>query len=132
MTTDNLFTGLDFVSDEFNGINSDNTGTPRPRHRRNFPGGLWQMIEENGRSRVYLGVHWVFDAFVVTDDSEPDLGRTDDGRPFGGVPLGLLIAEDVFDFGNGLAPKKSTVPPRPEPETLPTRRTETYSSSFLR
>ena len=23
------------------------------------------MIEENGRSRVYLGVHWVFDAFAV-------------------------------------------------------------------
>jgi hypothetical protein len=46
LTTDNLFAGLDLVWDEFNGINSDNTGAPRPRHRRNFPGGLWQMIEE--------------------------------------------------------------------------------------
>jgi hypothetical protein len=132
LTTDNLFVGLDFVSDEFNGINTDNTGAPRPRHRRNFPGGLWQMIEENGRSRVYLGVHWVFDAFVVTNDGEPDLGRTEDSKPFGGVPLGLLIAEDVFDFGNGLAPKKSNVPPRPEPATSPARRTETFSSTFLR
>lgn len=132
LTTDILFAGLDLVSDEFNGINSDNTGAPRPRHRRNFPGGLWQMIEENGRSRVYLGVHWVFDAFVVADDNEPDLGRMDDGKPFGGVPLGLLIAEDVFDFGNGLAPNKSTVLPRPEPEAPSARRTETYSSTFLR
>lgn len=61
---DKLFDGLTFVSDEFNGVNADNKGTVRPKHVRNFPGGLWQMIEENGRSRVYLGVHWVFDAFA--------------------------------------------------------------------
>lgn len=39
---DNLFNGLDFVSDEFNGITTDNKGTVRPRHLRNFPDGLWQ------------------------------------------------------------------------------------------
>lgn len=100
---DNLFKGLDFVSDEFNGINEDNRGTIRPRHRRNFPGGLWQMIEENGRSRVYLGVHWVFDAFTVEKDGDPNFSRN-----VGGVPLGLTIAEDIFK--NGL--KKSPVGPR--------------------
>jgi hypothetical protein len=106
---DTLFNGLDFVSDEFNGVTTDNKGAVRPRHLRNFAGGLWQMIEENGRSRVDLGVHWVFDAFVVKDDGTPDLERTDAaGRRFGGVPLGLLIAEDIFKEGGGKAPKKST------------------------
>ena len=113
LTPDMLFDGLDIVSDEFNGASTDNKGTVRPRHRRNFPGGLWQMIEENGRSRVYLGVHWVFDAFVVAADNTPDLERTTGGKFYGGVPLGLQIAEDCFEAGMGKAPKKSTVPPRP-------------------
>jgi len=105
---------LDFVSDEFNGVTTDNKGAVRPRHLRNFADGLWQMIEENGRSRIDLGVHWVFDAFVVKDDGTPDLARTDAaGILFGGVPLGLQIAEDIFQAGGEKAPKKSTVGPRP-------------------
>jgi vanadium chloroperoxidase len=74
------------------------------------------MIEENGRSRVYLGVHWVFDAFVVKNDNTPDLERTDDdGKFFGGVPLGLQIAENIFSEGDGKAPSKkpTTIEPRP-------------------
>ncbi|BAZ69845.1 phosphoesterase [Fischerella sp. NIES-4106] len=109
---DNLFNGLDFISEEFNGISTDNKGTVRPRHRRNFPKGLWQMIIENGRSRLYLGVHWIFDAFAVKEDGTPDLTRTDkDGNPFGGVPLGINIAEDIYQAGGGKGPKKSTVSP---------------------
>ena len=104
---DDLFDGLDFVSDEFNGVNTDNRGTVRSRHLRNFPRGLGQMIEENGRSRVDLGVHWVFDAFAVKNNGEPDLDRN-----IGGVPLGLEIAKDIFQAGNGKGPKKSTVGPR--------------------
>lgn len=104
---DDLFNGLDFVSEEFNGATTDNHGTVRPKHTRNFPGGLWQMIEENGRSRVFLGVHWVFDAFAVTDADQVDLWRM-----VGGVPLGLKIAEDIYNAGGGRAPKKSTVGPR--------------------
>lgn len=100
---DKLFKDLTFVSDEFNGINKDNKGAVRPRHVRNFPNGLWQMIEENGRSRVYLGVHWLFDAFAVDDDGKPNLAKN-----VGGVPLGLKIAEDIFTTGM----KKSTVGPR--------------------
>ena len=113
---DPLFDGLDFVSDELNGESTDNKGTVRPRHVRNFPDGLWRMIEENGRSRVYLGVHWVFDAFAVKADNDP--GHHPEGHRWraaliGGVPLGLQIAEDVFQFGGGKAPKKSTVGPKP-------------------
>ena len=104
-TPDTLFNGLEFVSEELNGVNTDNKGTVRPRHVRNFPnGGLWQMIEENGRSRVYLGVHWVFDAFAVDDSGAMDLGQN-----IGGVRLGLTIAEDIFTTGM----QKSMVPPRP-------------------
>jgi hypothetical protein len=101
---DILFQGLTFVSDEHNGVNQDNKGAIRPRHVRDFPGGLWQMIDENGRSRIYLGVHWIFDAYALDSGSNPDLARN-----VGGIPLGLTIAEDIF--GNGMT--KSTVPPRP-------------------
>ena len=97
---DKFLENLEFVSDECNGENQDNKGTIRPKHTRTFPGGLWQMIEENGRSRVYLGVHWVFDAFAVNDDNTIDLTRgVDEGNNIvgiGGVPLGLKIAEDIF------------------------------------
>jgi vanadium chloroperoxidase len=119
---DKLFEGQYFVSGEYNGQNADNNGTIRPRHRRTFAKGLFDMIIENGKSRLWLGVHWVFDAFAVKgDDRQPDLTRQVqvdvDGkkvkRYIGGVPLGLLIAEDIFGE-NKRAPKKSTVGPRTE------------------
>lgn len=107
---DNLFSGLDFVSDEFNGINKDNKGVTRPRHVRNFPGGLWQMIEENARSRVYMGVHWLFDGFAIQGENTPDLTQGASGiiAGIGGVPLGLKIADDIYDSGM----TKSAVGPR--------------------
>ena len=91
---DDVVGDLEFVSEEFNGISVDNTGTVRPRHARNFPGGLWQMIEENSRSRVFLGVHWIFDGFAVDENDEIDLTQN-----IGGVRLGLDVANDV---ANGL------------------------------
>jgi len=97
-SNDNLFDGLTFASDEFNGINRDNKGTVRPKHVRNFPGGLWQMIVENGFSRVYLGVHWVFDAFAPDSTGNPDLSQN-----IGGIPLGITIAEDIFNNGLNLS-----------------------------
>lgn len=105
---DNLAEGLFFVSDEHDGVNQDVRGTVRPRHRRNFPDGLWQMIIENGRSRVFLGVHWVFDAFTVDEDGEPNLNRN-----IGGVPLGLTIAEDIYGSGltrSGVGPRTTGCP----------------------
>lgn len=103
---DTVYTGP-FVSDELNGVTRDNAGNVRPRHARRFPRGLWQMIEENGFSRVFLGVHWSFDAFALDAAGKPDLTRN-----VGGVPLGLKIAEDIFAAGAGRAPVKSVVGPR--------------------
>jgi hypothetical protein len=92
---DTLANGLSFVSEELNGTSSDNRGTVRPRHTREFPDGLWQMIEENGLSRVFLGVHWVFDAFM----RDPATGGMDPAQNIGGVPLGLAIANDLATNG---------------------------------
>jgi PAP2 superfamily len=49
-----------FVSDEFNGVTEDNHGNPRPLLPRSFTS-LSQAEEENGQSRIYLGIHWRFD-----------------------------------------------------------------------
>jgi membrane-associated phospholipid phosphatase len=49
-----------FVSDEFNGITRDNRGRVRPRLPRSYRS-LSQAEEENGQSRIYLGIHWQFD-----------------------------------------------------------------------
>lgn len=49
-----------FVSDEYNGQTLDNVGNVRPLLPRRFET-LSQAEEENGQSRIYLGIHWVFD-----------------------------------------------------------------------
>lgn len=49
-----------FVSDEFNGATLDNNGNVRPLLPRSFST-FSQAEEENGQSRIYLGIHWSFD-----------------------------------------------------------------------
>jgi hypothetical protein len=115
---DSLCDGIQFVSEELNGITRDREGKQRPRHVRTFPGGLWQMIEENSRSRVFLGVHWIFDGFAPKADDSPDLGRN-----VGGVPLGLEVAADIFAHGlvrSNVGPLSGGTPPSSSPklETL--------------
>jgi hypothetical protein len=66
-----------FVSDEYNGITRDNQGVVRSLHPRSFTS-LSQAEEENGQSRIYLGIHWAF------DKSE-------------GITQGQQIADYVFD-----------------------------------
>jgi membrane-associated phospholipid phosphatase len=78
-----------FVSDELNGINQSVAphagvqGAGRTRHERQFAS-LEEAIMENGLSRVFLGVHWQFDAEPI----QPKKGRI-----VGGVPLGISIAD---------------------------------------
>jgi hypothetical protein len=47
-------------SDEFNGVTKDQNGVVRPVVFRSFDS-FSQAAEENGQSRIYLGIHWVFD-----------------------------------------------------------------------
>jgi len=68
-----------FVSDEFNGVTRDHHGKVRPRLPRSYTS-LSQAEEENGQSRIYLGIHWQFD-------------KTS------GIALGRRVADDVFQRG---------------------------------
>jgi hypothetical protein len=68
---------FEFTSDEYNGITLDNYGVARLLHSRSFTS-LSQAEEENGQSRIYLGIHWAF------DKSE-------------GITQGQQIADYVFD-----------------------------------
>jgi membrane-associated phospholipid phosphatase len=73
--TDNI--AFTFVSDEFNGETRDNNGNRRPYRPRSFSS-LSQAEEENGQSRIYLGIHWSFD-------------KTE------GIALGRRVGDYVFD-----------------------------------
>lgn len=66
-----------FVSDEFNGATKDYNGNLRPYMPRSFST-LSQAEEENGQSRIYLGIHWSFD-------------KTQ------GIAQGRRVADYVFD-----------------------------------
>jgi hypothetical protein len=66
-----------FISDEFNGVTKGNDGAVRPVIQRSFSS-LSQAEEENGQSRIYLGIHWSFD-------------KTE------GIALGREVADWVFD-----------------------------------
>ena len=52
--------GFTFVSDELNGVTLDHDGNVRPLIPRTFSS-LSEAEEENGQSRIYLGIHWEFD-----------------------------------------------------------------------
>jgi len=73
--TDNI--GFTFVSDEFNGVTKDHNGNVRPHMPRSFST-LSQAEEENGQSRIYLGIHWHFDKTA-------------------GISEGRRIADYIFD-----------------------------------
>jgi hypothetical protein len=65
-----------FVSDEFDGVTRGADGQPRPRLPRTFPS-FSAAEEENGQSRIYLGIHWSFD-------------KTE------GIALGRRVADEVL------------------------------------
>jgi vanadium chloroperoxidase len=91
-----------FISDEFNGRNTDprpeTMRLPRPILPQRFSS-LWHAITDNSVSRVYLGVHWQFDGVTIkgTDpDGEFGIPSTPSqlGRR-GGVWLGCQLANQV-------------------------------------
>jgi PAP2 superfamily len=106
------------VSAELDGKSTDQNGTIRTRHNRRFDS-LWHAIFENGLSRVFLGVHWVFDAFAAADVQNPDGSYKDPAQirydqNVGGVRLGIDIANDIFESG-------LVCPQRPAPEAASAR-----------
>lgn len=77
-TDDIAFT---FTSDEFNGTTIDNAGNVRALKPRHFYS-LSQAEEENGQSRIYLGIHWSFDKIE-------------------GIVQGRKVADYVYDHAFG-------------------------------
>jgi vanadium chloroperoxidase len=122
------------ISEELNGRSRDLTnsydrdariedqpGVVRTRIPRHFAS-CWEIMYENAISRIFLGVHWRFDAAAAQDivvrGVVDDQGRTvfrdvDEVRyrtkgtregseglfPVGGVPLGMGIADQIFESG---------------------------------
>jgi hypothetical protein len=68
---------FDFQSDELNGVTRGSDGVVRPEVTRHFDS-LSQAALENAQSRIYLGIHWSFDAVE-------------------GVAQGNAVADYVFD-----------------------------------
>jgi hypothetical protein len=52
---------FDFQSDELNGVTMGSDGQVRPAVTRHFDS-FSQAMQENAQSRIYLGIHWQFDA----------------------------------------------------------------------
>lgn len=146
---------FEIVSDELNGISRDlrqpydpttpiteQPGIVRTRIHRAFSS-LWEAIFDNAISRVFLGVHWRFDAAAAKDIMIPtntkDVYTTDsnggtvyqnvddiryttlgtregsDGLfPIGGIPLGMEIANEIWE--SGLRPTPANKQPTPPPE----------------
>jgi hypothetical protein len=91
--TDVIPGGLTVVSDEFNTVTVDQNGVPRPMLPRTY-NFFSQMAGENAQSRIYLGVHFEFDAIE-------------------GIRSGDGIGDYVFT--HALAPRHG-----PRPVALPT------------
>jgi len=143
-----------FVSDELDGISrdlrqsydpevpiEDQQGVVRTRIEKTYAS-LWHAIFANAFSRIYLGVHWHFDAAAASDiysditQFPPVLKDADeityasvwrpergDDRPVGGVPLGLGIANDIFY--NGMTQPGRTGPAPVVPADTPSKRSNT-------
>ncbi len=109
--TDNI--PFSFVSDEYNGVTRDQFGNVRPLVTRSYTS-FSQAAEENGQSRIYLGIHWSFDKVY-------------------GIAQGNAIADYVFqhylrprdtgptggDDGTGSAIVSAITPARAAPVPVP-------------
>jgi hypothetical protein len=128
--TDNIH--FTIGSDEFNGVTKDQNGVVRPVITRSFDS-FSQAAEENGQSRIYLGIHWSFDKTqgIICGDHIADYVFEHLLRPHGGgthisVPLSLSAAElGLATTGTGTtSPTDGTTAPAAtsrsgQPEGLP-------------
>ncbi|ORY11210.1 phosphatidic acid phosphatase type 2/haloperoxidase [Clohesyomyces aquaticus] len=148
---------FELVSEELNGVSRDlrqpydpttpiteQPGIVRTRVPRKFES-LWEAIFENALSRIFIGVHWRFDAAAAKDiliptetadvyavdhngatvyqnikDIRYETKGTREGMeglfPIGGVPLGIEIADQIFN--TGLKPTPPEIQPAPLPPQI--------------
>jgi hypothetical protein len=109
--TDNI--SFTIGSDEFNGVTRDQNGVVRPFLTRSFDS-FSQAAEENGQSRIYLGIHWSFDKvqgirmgdsiadYVFSNFLRPAHGRGSEFEAQAGREL--TYAEKASSVGPVLAP----------------------------
>ena len=147
------------VSEELNGISrdlyqpyddkapiTDQPGIVRTLVPRSFSS-AWEAMFENAISRIFLGVHWRFDAAAARDIMIPtdtkdvyavdNRGATvyqniEDIRyktkgtrkgsnglfPIGGVPLGMEIANEIWESGLRPTPPEKQPPPRSKSDVV--------------
>jgi hypothetical protein len=112
-------------SDEFNGVTSDQNGVVRPVVTRSFTS-FSQAAEENGQSRIYLGIHWSFDKVqgILLGDRIADYVFNNFLRPVGGCGgRGFEVDGDTeLAFavtGSAAGPVLSPVPPGPAERDVP-------------
>ena len=136
---------FDFTSEELNGVSrdlynayiptepiTDQLGDVRTLVKRHF-NSVWEAMFDAALSRVFLGVHWRFDAFASKDilvstnvnpngttqyknpkdiryvTTAPRQDRPGQLFPIGGVPLGIGIANDIFQ--SNLKPTPTNLQP---------------------
>src|SRR5262249_29479392 len=106
--TDNI--SFTFTSDEFNGITKGADGQVRPVVSRTF-NSFSQAAEENGQSRIYLGIHWAFDKTegIRTGDQIANFIFNRFLRPSGGANSTSPAANDRALPTNAVAPRTESI-----------------------
>ena len=106
--TDVIPGGITIISDEFNTITVDQNGHPRPLLPRTY-NYFSQMAGENAQSRIYLGIHWHFDAvegirsgdgigdYVFTHALQPLHGRQPQALPSMDPEAQIALAVQLED-----------------------------------
>ena len=95
--TDVIPGGLTIISDEFNTITVDQNGHIRPLMPRTY-NSFSQMAGENAQSRIYLGIHWQFDAVegIRSGDRIGDYVFTHALRPLSGpAPVAMASMDPL-------------------------------------
>jgi hypothetical protein len=143
--TDVIPGGLTIISDEFNTITVDQNGHVRPLMPRTY-NSFSQMAGENAQSRIYLGIHWQFDAvegihsgngigdYVFTHALKPLFGprpvALPSMDPLAQIQLAVQL-EDVAAHG-GLSPTSPTVRQAAVNNSGPAPLDSFFSGSFQR
>jgi hypothetical protein len=98
-----------FTSDELNGETIDASGETRPLVERSFEN-LTDAKLENAQSRIYLGIHWTFDAEagIAIGDSVADYVYANSMNTKKGSSSDPWNKPNQKHRHNGFDPSKST------------------------